>query len=205
MPHTAVVTFTARPLDWILQDRGSRDWRLDAERAAQAEYLVCTQNRHNSAFGAPTAPHGAAFLIARVSGVLPSEQELGRWRIEFSEYTVPEHPIPNIWRKSGRHRYPVWYTTLEELGIDLGALPPFQALPHADPPPADRPGGLSDVAERHLVPPARLRDDPWRHQPQADRRDVGARLDTLLAQFDRIPDRPGAIKPLVWDEHGLPR
>ena len=200
MPHTAVVTFTARPLDWILRDQGSRDWRLDAERAARAEYLVCTQNRHNPEFGAPTAPHGAAFLIARISGVVPSEQEPGRWLIKFDEYTVPEHPIPNIWRKSGHHRYPVWYTTLEELGIDLDTLPPFQAAPAAD-----RPGGLSDVDAPHFVPPARLRDDPWKHQPQADRRDVGARLDTLLAQFDRIPDRPGAIEPLVWDEHGLPR
>jgi antitoxin VapB len=31
------------------------------------------------------------------------------------------------------------------------------------------------------------------------------RFDALLAQFDRIPDRPDAFNPLDWDEHGLPR
>ena len=34
MPHTAIVTFTARPLEEILEHQGSRDWRLDAGRAA---------------------------------------------------------------------------------------------------------------------------------------------------------------------------
>ena len=31
-----------------------------------------------------------------------------------------------------------------------------------------------------------------------------ARMATLLAQLDRIPDRPDATYPLPWDEHGLP-
>lgn len=30
------------------------------------------------------------------------------------------------------------------------------------------------------------------------------RLAALLAQLDRIPDRPDAADPLPWDEHGLP-
>ncbi len=33
----------------------------------------------------------------------------------------------------------------------------------------------------------------------------GDRLDALLAQFDRLPDRPDAFDPLEWDEAGLPR
>ena len=31
------------------------------------------------------------------------------------------------------------------------------------------------------------------------------RLDALLKQLDRIPDRPDAFDPLQWDEHGLPK
>jgi len=31
------------------------------------------------------------------------------------------------------------------------------------------------------------------------------RFDALLAQIDRIPDRPDAYDPLEWDETGLPR
>ena len=32
-----------------------------------------------------------------------------------------------------------------------------------------------------------------------------ARFTALLAQVDRIPDRPDAFDPLDWDEAGLPR
>jgi len=31
------------------------------------------------------------------------------------------------------------------------------------------------------------------------------RMAALLAQLDRIPDRPDAFDPLQWDEHGLPK
>lgn len=32
-----------------------------------------------------------------------------------------------------------------------------------------------------------------------------SRMRALLAQLDRIPDRPDAFDPLEWDAHGLPR
>ncbi len=35
--------------------------------------------------------------------------------------------------------------------------------------------------------------------------DVHARAIALLAQIDRIPNRPDAADPLEWDELGLPR
>lgn len=33
----------------------------------------------------------------------------------------------------------------------------------------------------------------------------GARLQALLAQLDRIPDRSDAADPLAWDANGLPK
>jgi antitoxin VapB len=33
----------------------------------------------------------------------------------------------------------------------------------------------------------------------------GARLEALLAQLDRIPERSDAADPLAWDAHGLPK
>jgi len=35
--------------------------------------------------------------------------------------------------------------------------------------------------------------------------DVHQRVAAILALIDRIPDRPDAYDPLMWDEHGLPQ
>lgn len=42
-------------------------------------------------------------------------------------------------------------------------------------------------------------------QPERSHQDTMARFDAILAQLDRIPDRPDAFEALEWDEHGLPR
>jgi hypothetical protein len=36
-------------------------------------------------------------------------------------------------------------------------------------------------------------------------REATERFAVLLAQIDRIPERPDACDPLEWDERGLPR
>jgi len=186
MPAPVIVVFTARPLDEILHDRRSGDWRLDSGRARRADYLICTQNRHNPAMRRPAAPHGAAFLIARIANVMPSRDRPDeRWDIMIGEYTIPDPPIPDIWGKSGHLRYPVWYTTLEDLGIDLATLPPLRPIePH--------PAGLAEIQAPLAIPPAATGH-------------AVARLDAILAQLDRIPDAPAPFQPLAWDEHGLPR
>ncbi len=182
----AIVIFTARPLEEIVRDRASRDWRLDPARARQAEFLVCTQNRHNQGFRAPAAPHGAAFLIARIADVVPSWERPERWAIRFGEYLALNPPIPGVWGKSGNLRYPVWYTTLENLGIDLAQLPPFSRVA----------GGMAELPLRAVIaPPAWTPGDA----------DAGRRMDAILAQLDRVPDLSAPLDPLAWDEHGLPR
>jgi hypothetical protein len=207
MPHTAVVTFTARPIEWILRDGGSRDWRLNAERARQCEYLVCTQNRHNAGIGTPTAPHGAAFFIGRISDVVVSPGRHDRWLIKISEYV--ECNLPNIWGKHGPLRYPVTYTTLERLGIDLGKLPPFTPLPSPGSPAAVSAGGMSEMVAHPVIAPSG-RTPPFanhaaRPSTMADEPDAWRRLDAILAQLDRVPDLPEPVDPLEWDAHGLPR
>jgi hypothetical protein len=207
MRHTAVVTFTARPLEWILADEGSRDWRLDAERARRCEYLVCTQNRHNADFGAPTAPHGAAFLIGRISDVVQSPERPGRWLIKISEYI--ECNVPNTWGKSGHLRYPVWYTTLEDLGIDLDTLPAFRPLPQ----PSGK--GMREIPNAPAPTPmnpaldggshTNAREDRSQASHTAKGQDQWHRLDAILNQIDRIPDLPEPFDPVEWDGRGLPR
>jgi hypothetical protein len=201
MPHAAVVTFTARPLEEIVQDGGSRDWRLDPKRARQAEYLVCTQNRHSQGFRTPTAPHGAAFLIGRIADVVRSQERPERWLITISEYAALDPPIPNIWGKSGNLRYPVWYTSLEALGIDVDELPPFTPLSRR----AAVAGGMGEMPARPVIAPANWTQPDARNAIVTDDPDAWRRLDAILAQLDRVPDLPAPVDALEWDEHGLPR
>jgi hypothetical protein len=207
LPHTAIVTFTARPIDEILAHGGSRDWRLDATRARYFDYLVCTQNRHNPGFGTPIAAHRAAFLIGRISEVVASPERPDRWLIKISEYV--ECNLPNIWGKHGNLRYPVWYTTLEQLGIDLDTLPPFTPLRSSGSPGAASVGGMSDMAARPVIAPTGWTQASagYAERPpvMADATDAWRRLDAILAQLDRVPDLAMPVDPLEWDQHGLPR
>jgi len=106
-------------------------------------------------------------------------------------------------------RYPVWYTTLEELGIDLTTLPPFAPVAPASNPVTAAPSGMSEASGRPIAasliwpraPASHAIGTPEAAIPPAAWR----RLDAILAQIDRVPDLPAATDPLDWDEHGLPR
>jgi antitoxin VapB len=43
------------------------------------------------------------------------------------------------------------------------------------------------------------------NRPNDSEDDFEARALAILAQLDRIPDRPDAFEPIEWDDHGLPR
>jgi len=200
MTHPAVVVFTGRPLADILNPelRGSGDWRLDLARAQAAEYLVCTRNRHSRDFPPAPEPHRAAFLIGRKEAVVPSPHSPGRWLIRISAYI--HHIIPDVWGKSGKMhlRYPVWYTTLEELGIQLDALPPFKPMPRAG-----EPSGFAEAAFGRPMP---LGTPPMQSTtPAMSGTEIATRFEAILRQLDRIPDLPQPADPLEWDELGLPR
>ncbi len=210
MTHAAVVTFTARNFLQILADQGSQAWRLDMERARRSEYLVCTQNARNGAMATPTAQHGHAFLIGRISDVVPAPERPDRWLIRISEYVACD--VPNVWGKLGHLRYPVWYTTLEDVGIDLDRLPPFKPLLGSDDVEgfAEAVTPLYDFAMRETPITRRRPSDAGggptlAGQAIADHDDPWERLDAILAQFDRVPDLVTPQAPLVWDDHGLPR
>lgn len=118
--ENTVAVFTGKSFDAIVRDGGSSAWKLDAARARKCEYLVCTQNAHNpESYADGTDPHGSAFLVARISRVVPAKapQDTGRWMIEFSEYARANQL--SVWTGD---RNPVRYTTLDELGIDVDAL-----------------------------------------------------------------------------------
>lgn len=121
---SVVVVMTARGPERILREGGSQAWVLNPVNAKKHEFLVTVQNRHNGAWGGASEPHGTAFLIGRISEVVPSIEEgsEGRYLIRISEYA--RISVDCGWK--GRN--PVRYTTLDELGIDLDGIE-FQPMP----------------------------------------------------------------------------
>ncbi len=121
MPDECVAVFTARSPHRILREGGSQAWALDANRARKATYLVCVQNQHNPDrdFSDASEAHGAAFLVGKISDVIPSPEDpdCGRWQICIDEYSTVG--VPDAWKG---WRNPVRYTSLKELGIDPSKL-----------------------------------------------------------------------------------
>ncbi len=140
----AIVVFTARSPQRIVREGGSQAWVLNAARAKQATWLVCTQNRHNRdhEFSDATETHGSAFLVGKVSGVVKSAEEgddgKQRWLVTISEYALID--VPNFWEHD---RNPVRYLSRSELAkknikpdeLDFQPMPPRApaAVPAAKP------------------------------------------------------------------------
>lgn len=127
-----VVVFTARSPDRIVREGGSQGWVLNAARAKQCTWLVCTQNRHNAdhEFSDATESHGSAFLLGKVSGIRRSAEEdkdgKERWLVTISEFARIN--VPDAWDHG---RNPVRYASLKQLGIDP-ATAKFQPMPQDD-------------------------------------------------------------------------
>ena len=133
MTEDTVVVFTARSPERVVAEGGSQAWVLNPVRAKQCTWLLCTQNRHNPdhEFSDATEPHGAGFLLGRISGIRKSDDGGGtRWIVAISEYA--RLSIPNAWDGS---RNPVRYASLDDLGIDINGL---EFLPMPDAPPSTR-------------------------------------------------------------------
>ena len=125
-----IVVFTARSPGRIIDEGGSQAWVLNPVRAKLCRWLVCTQNRHNPdhEFSDATEPHGAAFLVGKISAIRQSSEEgaRDRWIIEISE--AARVNLPDVWQ---HWRNPVRYVPLAELGIRVDDLE-FQPVTGAE-------------------------------------------------------------------------
>ncbi|MGH9733749.1 MAG: hypothetical protein ACRD8A_04060 [Candidatus Acidiferrales bacterium] len=113
---SAVVVFTFKSVETLLADGGTSSWRLDRSNARQCQFVVCTRNAYHKKVQGKEE-HQSAFLIGKISDVVPSPENPDRYLIKFSEYARLNHL--GIWKGD---RNPVRYTTLAELGIDPDAL-----------------------------------------------------------------------------------
>lgn len=118
----AIAVFTAKSANKLIVSGESQAWVLDAARARRVRYLVCVQNPHNSHdCAAGEGQRGHIILIAKIRSVTPAADEPGRYKICFEDYAVPANAdkIGDVWQ--GR-RNPVYYTSLEDMGVDAGSL-----------------------------------------------------------------------------------
>ena len=126
MSSQCLVVLTARGLDRILCEGGSQAWRLKAKHAAQCEYCICVQNRHNGHWGEPDHKHHQAFLVGRISDVVPAPGRPTRYLVLFSEYARIDYA--NAWPGL---RNPVHYSTFDEFGITDPARLQWHPMPTA--------------------------------------------------------------------------
>lgn len=117
MGKNTIVVMTADGPARILKLGGSQAWVLKPENGLKRTYIVMVQNRHNGQWGAATEPHGMAFMIGKISEIVPvpmkGEDPKQRYMIRINEYARIK--VPQTWRGSN----PVRYVSLEELGINI--------------------------------------------------------------------------------------
>jgi hypothetical protein len=114
--NDTVLVFTSKSFERILEEGGTSSWRLDRNHARQYAFAVCTRNAKSDWVEGPEV-HRSAFLVGKVSDVVPSPKHKGRYLIQFSEYAQVN--VPNMWQGD---RNPVRYTSLQQLGIDPSTL-----------------------------------------------------------------------------------
>jgi hypothetical protein len=123
---SAVAVLTHESLEDIFERGGTGHWGTKAERAKQHQYVVCVRNR-NHPRSPEDVPHRAAFVVGRIAGIVETnhltEAGIPRVLIKFSHCAIVERH--DAWGKS---QNPVWYTSLENLGLDLGHLK-FKPMP----------------------------------------------------------------------------
>lgn len=144
----AVIVFTAKSTEQIINEGGSSAWRLDRTRAHFCGFVVCTRNA-KSEWVAGLETHHAAFLIGKLKDVVPSPEYKGRYILRFSEYAIVD--FPNVWNGE---RNPIKYSTLHDIGIDPSGLKwqpmpePREAAPDVTHRNHSTPLSLSEAKER---------------------------------------------------------
>jgi hypothetical protein len=120
MDNDVVALFTTKSAQACLDVGGTQPWALNPANARECRYAVLCRNPDADSGG--KEPRHTAFMIGRLSPVVPSTEVLGRWMLAFDEYAIVDKEVWKDWRN------PVRYTTLAELGISLAEVK-FRPMP----------------------------------------------------------------------------
>lgn len=95
----SIHVFTHRSVEFLTKLGGSTSWILDPIRAQNCEYIICSRNNNNGLAESDGIDHKSAFLIGRVSNVVPSlniPRDENRFMVEFSEFSLIT--LDNFWQ-----------------------------------------------------------------------------------------------------------
>ncbi|QGY80804.1 hypothetical protein [Sphingorhabdus lacus] len=142
MHDGALIVFTAKTVDAILEAGGTQSWVLNPSSMNHVKYVVCTRNadrKYDEECGVRPEPHRSAFLVGKVSGIrkVDNRNDRDRYIILFSEYA--EVSIPEF---RGMERNPVTYSdtsAMKSMGLDIAKLV-FKPMPKST-------EGLANVSE----------------------------------------------------------
>jgi hypothetical protein len=75
MSKNAVMVFTGRSPEQILEEGGTQAWALSPRRARMCDHVVCVQNRHTLERFNPTQAHNMAFMLGKITEVALSDEQ----------------------------------------------------------------------------------------------------------------------------------
>lgn len=121
MENDVIALFTTKSAQDCLDVGGTQSWALNPANAKNCRYAVLCRNPEAELVGKEL--HRTAFMIGRISPVVPSTETPGRWMLTFDEYALIDNP--EVWKD---WRNPVRYTTFAKLGISLAEIK-FKPMP----------------------------------------------------------------------------
>lgn len=125
-----LTALTFKSASHIVSDGGTQSWVISPYRARRCDYVICVRHQHGPYKAEGNEPHKHAFLVGKVSGVVPSSETADRFRVEMSEYAIVEGPQIPLNSASPTQYFP----SLSSIGIDAASLhwKPICDLPGAD-------------------------------------------------------------------------
>jgi hypothetical protein len=110
-----LVVFTAKGSTRLESEGGTGHWAVSSRSVRDCEYVVCTRNTDPASvddFGdLSSTPHGAAFLVGKVTGLEKTYFENGRQRYRVVMSEVAEVLVSGFWDGS---RIPTRYLSKAE-------------------------------------------------------------------------------------------
>jgi hypothetical protein len=154
MTDNILSVLTFKSVDTTLQVGGTQSWAMSRERAMGCKYAVLCRNAHHPDVEGQE-PHQSAFLVGKISDVVPSTETEGRWLVLFSEYALVDVPD----QFDGRNPVRFWRIN-DWPDIDFEALD-FKPMPKKEQEPdKPKPGTGMSIAEAKAALSIRYEVDP---------------------------------------------